>query len=388
VAEERDRATPGEHRRRLTLRRPHHDPRDEDMPRVHITREQKVALVIFTLSAIAFLYFVLPKLAGLKQTWHRVERGKPGWLALGAGFEVCSFVGYVVLFRCVFVRRERESPIGWRASYEITMAGLAATRLFAAGGAGGVALTAWALRRAGMAARIVACRMVAFNILLYTVYMGSLVIAGVGLQIGLFPGGGSFAITMIPAIFGVVALAVVYGVALRPRHAERVSRRLAPEPRGTRGPGRLHRLLVRIASVPALIRSGSETAVELARARDPGLLGAPAWWGFDILTLWASFHAFGHPPPLTVIWMAYFVGMFANLLPIPGGIGGVDGGMIGALLAFGVHADLAVVSVLVYRGFAFWLPTAPGAVAYLQLRRTVRRWREQGLSVETAPAPA
>ena len=38
------------------------------------------------------------------------------------------------------------------------MAGLAATRLFAAGGAGGIALTAWALRRAGMDRRTVAGR--------------------------------------------------------------------------------------------------------------------------------------------------------------------------------------------------------------------------------------
>jgi hypothetical protein len=32
---------------------------------------------------------------------------------------------------------------------------------------------------------------------------------------------------------------------------------------------------------------------------------------------------------------------------------------------------------LAYRGFSFWLPTIPGAIAYLQLRRTVSRWREE-----------
>ena len=73
--------------------------------------------------------------------------------------------------------------------------------------------------------------------------------------------------------------------------------------------------------------------------------------------------------------MSYFVGMLGNTLPLPGGIGGVDGGMIGAFSAFGVPVQLAVVSVLAYRGFAFWLPTLPGGVAYLQLRRTVARWR-------------
>jgi uncharacterized protein (TIRG00374 family) len=76
--------------------------------------------------------------------------------------------------------------------------------------------------------------------------------------------------------------------------------------------------------------------------------------------------------------MAYFTGMLGNLLPLPGGIGGVEGGMIGALIAFGVPGGLAVVAVLSYRAFAFWLPTIPGAVAYLQLRHTVDRWRGAG----------
>ena len=73
-----------------------------------------------------------------------------------------------------------------------------------------------------------------------------------------------------------------------------------------------------------------------------------------------GFHAFGDAPPLAVIVMGFFVGMLGNLLPLPGGIGGVDGGMIGAFAAFGVDSGLAIVAVLVYRAFAFWLPTIPG----------------------------
>jgi len=78
--------------------------------------------------------------------------------------------------------------------------------------------------------------------------------------------------------------------------------------------------------------------------------------------------------------MAYFVGQFGNLLPLPGGLGGVEGAMIGAFAAFGVDFNLSVLAVLSYRGISFWLPTVPGAIAYFQLRRTVARWREeQGL---------
>jgi hypothetical protein len=72
------------------------------------------------------------------------------------------------------------------------------------------------------------------------------------------------------------------------------------------------------------------------RAGDPKWLGfgAIAYCGFDIATLWTCFHAFGSPPPVAVIVMAYFVGALANALPLPGGLGGVEAGMIGAFLAF------------------------------------------------------
>ena len=90
--------------------------------------------------------------------------------------------------------------------------------------------------------------------------------------------------------------------------------------------------------------------------------------------------------------------MLGNLLPLPGGLGGVEGGMIGAFAAFGVDFDLAVLAVLSYRAISFWLPTVPGAIAYFQLRRTVARWREEqalsrggrraGGAIEARPAPA
>jgi uncharacterized membrane protein YbhN (UPF0104 family) len=341
----------------------------EPMPRVLLTRRQIVASLLFVLFGVGFLYFVLPKLTGLGTTVHRIEGGDTWWIAIGVVLEILSFGGYVVLFRAVFVRGQ--SRIGWRESYEITMAGLVATRLFAAAGAGGVALTAWALRRSGMEPRLVACRMVAFIVLLYVVYAGSLLIDGIGLGTGLFPGGGSFAITIVPAIVALVLFVVVGAVALLPGDIER---RLASRASDS---GRLAQLVASGATVPALAASGIRTAIGLVRNREPGLLGSLAWWGFDISVLWAMFHAFGSPPPFTVIWMAYFVGTLGNLLPLPGGLGGVEGGMIGAFAAFGVEVNLAVLAVLSYRAISFWLPTLPGAVAYLQLRRTVARWRDE-----------
>jgi uncharacterized protein (TIRG00374 family) len=345
------------------------------MPRVVFNRRRLIGFGIFVASSIAFLYFVLPKIVGLHDAWDRITRGDVWWLALAALFEVLSFAGYVALFRGVFVRGD--SRIDWRESYEITMAGLAATRLFAAAGAGGIALTAWALRRSGMERRLVACRMIAFLAILYGVYMATFVIDGLGLAVGIFPGPAPFAITVVPAIFGAVVIAVFLAVSLLPGDVERLVGRW------TSGEGRLGRFARRIAAAPAAAATGIRTAIALVRSRDPNLLGGVAWWGFDIATLWACFHAFGASPPAAVVVMAYFVGMLGNTLPLPGGIGGVDGGMIGAFSAFGVPVEVSVPSVLAYRVFAFWLPTLPGAIAYLQLRRTVHRWQ-----ANPAPEPA
>ncbi len=342
----------------------------EPMPRVLLTRRQVVASLLFITFGVGFLYFVLPRLTGVGTTVHRIERGDSWWIGIGVVLEVLSFAGYVVLFRAVFLTKA-SGRIGWRESYEITMAGLVATRLFAAAGAGGVALTAWALRRSGMEPRLVACRMVAFLVLLYVIYAASLMLDGIGLGIGLFPGGGSFAITLVPAMVAGLLFAIAGAVALLPGDFERRLQTRAD------GSGRLAHLVARAATAPALAASGVRTAIELMRERDAGLLGALAWWGFDISVLWAMFHAFGSPPPFTVIWMAYFVGMLGNLLPLPGGLGGVEGGMIGAFAAFGVDVNLSVLAVLSYRGISFWLPTVPGAIAYFQLRRTVARWREE-----------
>jgi hypothetical protein len=213
--------------------------------------------------------------------------------------------------------------------------------------------------------------------------MGALVIDGVGLYLGIFPGPAPFAITVVPAFFALALIALFVGMSMVPGDAER---RLAGWGRGS---GRAAKLMARAVSIPASAATGVRMAIALVRDREWGVLGAIAWWGFDIATLWACFHAYGaHPPSFSVIVMAYFVGMIANTLPLPGGIGGVDGGMIGAFAAFDVSLGYATVAVLTYRAFAFWLPTLPGAVAYFQLRRRVSQWRAQHRAAEAAVAQA
>jgi len=316
-------------------------------------------------------WFLVPKVGELGHTWSRVSQGDKVWLLAAVGLEALSFAGYVVLFRAVFVRSQ--SRINWRESYQITMAGLAATRLLAAGGAGGVALTAWALKRSGMDGRTVARRMTAFLVILYGVYMGALLVDGVGLASGLWGVHASAAVTIAPAAFGgIVIAAALWMSRLRPVA-------VAPDTSGG--------LRLKLRNLTLHVAAGVRGALFLARRGEPGLIGAFAWWGFDIAVLWASFHAFGVAPPVAVIVMGYFVGTLANTLPLPGGVGGVDGGMIGAFLAFGVDPATAVLAVLSYRAIAFWLPTLPGLVAYFQLRRTMGGWKAEDESAEPLVAP-
>jgi uncharacterized membrane protein YbhN (UPF0104 family) len=330
-------------------------------------RRRALSSALIAAVVLAALYIGLPRIAGLDATWGRLSEGDPWWLGVAVLLEAGSYGGYVVLFRGVFVHPG--SPIGWRESYEITMSGVAATRLLAAGGAGGIALTGWALSRSGMSRGAVLRGLTTFMAALYGVYMLALVLVGAGLRSGLLTGPAPFALTVVPAVFGAGVIAVALATSMLPRDLDRRARaRAARQPR-------LAGIVTSGASAAAGVAAGVRGALALARGRDPALIGAVAWWGFDIGVLWACFHAFGEPPPPAVLVMAYFTGMLGNLLPLPGGIGGVEGGMIAALIGFDVAGGLAVVAVLSYRAFAFWLPTIPGAIAYLQLRRTVGEWK-------------
>jgi uncharacterized protein (TIRG00374 family) len=339
-------------------------------PQGFFRRHRRLMLTALgALLALGFVYYVVPQIAGLGGTLRRLRGGNPWWLGLGVPLETLSIVGYVALFRGVFSGSSQR--IDWKVSAQVTLAGGAATKLLAAAGAGGVALTVWALRAAGIPADVVAGRMVGFEILNYAVYMGALALGGVGLWIGLFPGRAPLGLTLVPGLAGAGVIVIVL---LMPVIANPLER--AATKRAQRSKGRMGRWWGRAASFPRALLNGLHIALAEVRRRDPSLLGAIAAWGFDIATLWASFRAFGPAPPVAVLVMGYFVGTLGNTLPLPGGIGGVEGGMIGSFLAFGVNGSLAVIAVLAYRTISYWLPTLPGAIAYAQLRRTVGVWHD------------
>jgi hypothetical protein len=185
------------------------------------------------------------------------------------------------------------------------------------------------------------------------------------LTLGFVKSRGPAALSAIPAAGALVAIAVCVALAHTAgddREATRYGDCQPPEDssRVRRG-GRLVGLAVRDAC--RLVRSG-----------DSRLAGAIAYWGFDAGVLWAMLHAFGSPPVLPVLAIAYLVGQVANTLPIPGS---VSGGIAGVLIAFGVPAELALPSVLAYRTVAVWLPTPIAIAAIPGLRATIARWERE-----------
>lgn len=351
---------------------------DETEPSFFASPKRLLQTMVVVLLLLAAIYILVPKIVGIQGALGQLSDAAPGWLLVALVFNVFAFFSYVALFRGVV--GEHVVHLEWSESYQITMAGLAATRLFSAGGAGGIVLTYWALRKAGMERRQTACRMVAFLVLLYAVYMVALVVFGILLRVGVLSGEAPVGLTIVPA--GIAGALLIAGllIALIP---DDIERRLTRYAQGYR----FQRIAQRLASAPATLASGTRTAIDFVRNPSRGGLavaGAIGFWACNIGILWAAFHAYDVHVPLGVVVQGFFVGMVANLFPLaPGGVGAVDAGMIGTFVLFGLPSSEVFAAVLTYRLLAFWLPIPPGIVAFFQLRKTVARWEERR---DTGPA--
>jgi uncharacterized protein (TIRG00374 family) len=342
-----------------------------------LTTKRIVQTLVLIAVLLVGIYFLFPKLAGFGDALGKLEDANPIWIGVAIGFNVLAYATYIALFKAVVGGDALK--LSWTETYEINMAGVAATLLFSAGGAGGVALTYWALRKAGMARRDVGRRMVAFVSLHYAFYPLALIVCGLLLRTGVVNGEDSVELTIVPAAVAGLLILIGILIALIPSDLER---RLAPYASGEKA-----RSFVRsVAKVPATIGEGFRFALSLFTHPSRGglaLLGAAGFWAFSIGVLWASFHALGVKVPLAVVVQGYFLGMVANLFPLaPAGVGAVDAGMIGAFVLFGIPEETVFPAILVFRLISFWMPIPPGVVAFFQLRHRVRLWEEEGLPIE------
>jgi putative heme transporter len=341
------------------------------------TTRRLIQTIVVVLLLLGGIYFLFPKVVGLGNALDKLDDADPLWIAIAIGFNVVAYATYIALFKAVVGGDALR--LTWGETYEINRAGVAATLLFSAGGAGGIALTYWALRKAGMRRRDVARRMVAFVSLHYIFYPIALIVFGILLRTGVMNGKSSVELTIIPAAVAGALLIIGVLITLIPPDAERRLTRFAHSDRS-------RQLLETLGKVPATLGEGFRFALGLFAHPSKGglaVVGAAGFWAASIGVLWASFHAFGVHVPLAVVVQGFFLGMVANLFPLaPAGVGAVDAGMIGAFVLFGIPEETVFPAVLIFRLVSFWMPIPPGVFAFFQLRHTVHRWEEEELPID------
>lgn len=319
-------------------------------------RNSVVGLAIF-FALVAGLLLAVP---GLRAAAERMTDANPGWIGAGVGSELLSCAGYVVLFGLVF------GMLGRRLISRLSLSELAVNSLVSGSGLAGIALGAWVLRTRGVSVERIAKRSVLIFVLTSAVNVGATATIGLLMWIGLLPGSRDPLLTLLPAA---AAIVVIVGTIALAAWARRGAERRVDSR------GRAYVALIAISD-------GVFDALELIRARrDRRLLGAVAYWLFDVTTLYACLLAYGPAPSFWPVAMAYLVGMLANSLPIPAGVIAVEGGLFGMLLLFGVRpGSLVLAAVITYRAISLWVPALIGSAAFFSLRRE--------LSSPPAPPPA
>jgi uncharacterized protein (TIRG00374 family) len=319
---------------------------------------RRALTAIALLVVLALVAWLAP---GLGQVRSQLDGAKPGWLAAAVVLEALSSASYVAMFKPVFCHR-----MTWRSASELGLSELAVGSLVPASGAGGLALGAWALRKSGMPTRQIAERSIAFFTLKSAANFVAVAVLGVLMFAGLGPSLSPL-LTILPAALAIAAMTAV-----------------AVLPRALRGTRLLRRRW--IAKALDATADGLSAAGHVLRRGEPLVIaGSLGYWIFDNAVLWATFHAVGTNPPITVVLMAYLLGQMGGLLPIPGGVGGIDGGLIGAFVLFGVAAAPTAAAVFAYRLILFWLPLLIGGVAFANLRRG---FNDQTRPDLCAPVPA
>jgi uncharacterized membrane protein YbhN (UPF0104 family) len=282
------------------------------------------------------LVFAVPALQPVVQ---EVRDMNGWWIAAAIALELASCVSFVALFRLFF---DRVAPTDARA---LAWTSMASGVLLPGGGVGALAIGGWLMHLTGAPTRWIVQRSSGIFFLTSAVN-GAAIVGAAVLLLGGSAGPHDFARAGLPLL---AAALITLLIVAAPWAAPRLGRR-AGSPW--------------LAGILAGIRDAERTA------RHPSwrLAGGLGYLGFDIAVLWATFSALGHTPPVAALILGYTIGYVANALPVPGGIGVLDAGLVGALVLYGAEPADAAAAVLVYHAIALWIPSAGGLLAYARLR--------------------
>jgi uncharacterized membrane protein YbhN (UPF0104 family) len=329
----------------------------ESMPKASLRARLLVAALLGV--AIVSLLAAVPALRGVLSD---IRHMRPEYLAAALALELASCASFVAVFRLFFDRLP--GPLARRLAWFEEGSGA----LLPGGGVGALAIGGWVLHRAGMSTRTILRRSSGLFLLTSATSVAVLVGAGLLLITSAASGPHDVVRAGVPALGAAVAAAAVIAAGLAwSRTAEGEQRK------------RHHELA-----------AGVREALNMLSRPHWRLLGALGYLGFDIAVLWATFAAVGKPLPAAALVVAYIVGYLATLVPIPGSIGLLDGGLAGALIAYGAHATQAAAAVVVYHAIAFWIPSLGGLIAYSLMRGNLaleEALRADESQLERTPTP-
>jgi uncharacterized membrane protein YbhN (UPF0104 family) len=296
----------------------------------------------------ALVVGLLLAVPGLKGVARTVSHMKVEWVVVAVVLEALSCASYVVAFLQVFDR----APL--RVGARVALSEEAFGAAVSLGGVGSLAVGGWLMVERGARAGRIAERSAVLFLYTSAINVITLILAGLGLFLGL-PGQSDPLLSLLPAGVGAVVLALFL---LLPRYVDRIVQRVRP--------GRLHTFLTDTA---ASVRDTER----LMFHPDWRIVGAIGYLWFDIAVLFACFAASGHMPALAPVVLAYQIGYLSNFIPVPGGIGVLDGSLVGMLVLYGVTGTVATAATLVYHAISLWVPAVWGTIAFIVLQKTKRQ---------------
>jgi uncharacterized membrane protein YbhN (UPF0104 family) len=328
--------------------------------------------VIRLVAFAAVVIILVTTLPGLGSIRSRLSHGDPAWIAAACGLRLCSALCYVVLFRSVFDPRMPR-----REAYRLGMAEIGTNAFLPAGGTGGLAVGGWALHRRGMPTQTVIERSAAFFV--FTSAFNVVAVAAFGWLglTGVLGGHLRLVLTLAPAI---VASALIMAIVLLTPRSAALATRQARYPH--------HSAAWWVLELLVTLGTGARGAIGLFRAGNLRAIAAGAGYLlFDIAVLWAAIHAFRSPGAVVALALAYLIGQLAGEIPVPGGIGVVDGGLIGALALYGVPIAAASAGALAYRAISLGVPALFGGFELVALGREVRHEPAAVAAASADPEP-
>lgn len=319
-------------------------------------RLQKSALKL--LGWLVFGYLLLKLVPTFKQDLSSLQHVGWAWVLGAIALEVMSEYGFVASWRQIVDPDDVLGSDGrpGRTGAHAAWAQLGGGMVVPGGSIASMGVGGWILHRFGMAPKTIAERQFTLNFLDLAVCALALIVFGVCLATGIFPGERNLLLTLLPAV---IVAAGIAAVLLLARGATQYSKRVEPHHRKIAGA--ITSLANAVAATNRIVFHGD---------RRQSLLGALAYMVCDALVLWTAFFAIhAHPVPgFPVVMMAYIIGALGAFIPLPAGLGAV-GGIAGMLALYGVGHNAAVGAVLLYTAVGLLVPVIGGAVAYLFLRR-------------------